>query len=152
MWLVLAILMLFACPVAAQPADCAPAGSADGLAANGWAAGGTAADGAPVGTGGPVLPLAIDVGGRPGMPKGVRGQIYVGVPVGAPAATAANPAGTWTAGNSYAGNAPRGNACADDRPPPRDVLRGQPGDVLDGPPSPDLLRGPGHPHVEVEVR
>ena len=152
MWLVLAILKLFARPVAAQPADCAPAGSADGLAANGWAAGGTAADGAPVGTGGPVLPLAIDVGGRPGMPKGVRGQIYVGVPVGAPAATAANPAGTWTAGNSYAGNAPRGNACADDRPPPRDVLRGQPGDVLDGPPSPDLLRGPGHPHVEVEVR
>jgi hypothetical protein len=31
------------------------------------------------------------------------------------------------------------------------VLGGEPGDVLHGPPSPDLLRGPGIPHVEVET-
>jgi hypothetical protein len=145
MWLVLALLVLFACPVMAQPADCAPARSADGLAADGFAADGL------------VLPLAIDVAGRPGVPKGVRGQIYVGVPLGATASTAANQAGTWTAGNGSRGNAPTGSAptgyaCADDRPPPHDVLRGEPSNVLDGPPSPDLLRGPGHPHVEVEIR
>ncbi len=152
MWLVLALLVLFARPVMAQPADCAPARSANGLPTNGWAADSTAADDASVGPGGPVLPLAIDVAGRPGVPKGVRGQVYIGVPMGAPASTAANQAGSWTAGNAPARNAPSGNACAYDRPPPRDVLRGEPSDVLDGPPSPDLLRGPGHPHVEVEIR
>jgi hypothetical protein len=69
------------------------------------------------------------------VPKGVSGQVYVGVPVGVPV------------------GAPAGAACHDDKPPPRDVLHGEPGDVLGGAPSPDLLRGPGHPHVAVqEVR
>ncbi len=98
MWLVLALLLLFAHPLAAQPADCPPVPST-----------------------GPVVPLAIDIAGRPGVPKGVSGQAYVNVPMGPPA----------------------GTACHHDAlEPPRDVLRGEPGDVLGGPPSSDLLRGP----------
>jgi hypothetical protein len=78
---------------------------------------------------GPVVTLGIDLAGRPGVPKSTRGQAYLDVPVGAPA----------------------DNDCHDDPPKPfQDVLRGGPGDVLGGPPSPDLLRGPGHPHVQVE--
>jgi hypothetical protein len=108
MWLVVALLLLFVRPVAAQPADCTPAPAT-----------------------GPVMPLAIDLAGRAGVPKGVSGQAYINLPVGAPA----------------------GTACRDEPPkPPQEVLRGEPGDVLGGPPSSDLLRGPGHPHVEVEVR
>ncbi len=79
---------------------------------------------------GPVMGLGIDLAGRPGVPKGTSGQGYLNLPMGAPA----------------------GNACRDDQPPPADALHGDPGDVLGGPPSPDLLRGPGHPHVEVQVR
>jgi hypothetical protein len=113
MRVLVALLLLLARPVMAQPADCAPT---------------------PVpGPGGPasVVPMAIDLAGRPGVSKGVRGQAYVNVPVGVAA----------------------GNACSDDPPPPpHDILHGDPGDVLGGPPSPDLLRGPGHPHVEVELR
>ncbi|HEX5327187.1 MAG TPA: hypothetical protein VFW75_11010 [Acetobacteraceae bacterium] len=78
---------------------------------------------------GPRLPLSLDLAGRPGVPSGVTGQAYVQVPV----------------------DPPGGYACQERRPPPRDVLRGEPGDVLHGPPSPDLLRGPGTPRVEVEV-
>jgi hypothetical protein len=159
MWLTIALLLLLVRPVMAQPADCVTA-----LAT------------------GSVVPLAIELAGRPGVPKGVRGQAYIDVPMRAPA----------------------GAACHDDPPPPpRDVLHGAPGDVLagapgevpdgtaanvpptgvppadvppsgvvpsgvaparvapariaparvlSGPPSPDLLRGPEHPHVKIEVR
>jgi hypothetical protein len=90
MWFAVALLLLLAGGADAQSADCAPA---------------------PVM--GPVVPMSIDVAGRPGVPKGTSGQAYVGVPMGAPT----------------------GNACADaPPPPPRDVLRGEP--------SVDLLRGP----------
>jgi hypothetical protein len=110
---ILAVLLLMlplVREVAAQPADCASAPA-----------------------GGPMLPLSLDLGGRPGVPgnvpSGVTGQAYVAVPMGAP-----------------------GMACQDPpRPPPRDILRGEPGDLL-GPPSPDLLRGPGTPRVWVETR
>ena len=106
MWLLVALLLLLARPVAAQPADCSPAPPT-----------------------GPDMVLGIDLAGRPGVPKGVRGQAYPILPTGPPG----------------------GTDCHDDPPKPlRDVLRGGPGDVLGGPPSPDLLRGPGHPHVKVE--
>jgi hypothetical protein len=42
-----------------------------------------------------------------------------------------------------------GNACHDHGHPPEDVLHGESGDVLHGPHSADLLRGPGQPHVKV---
>jgi hypothetical protein len=77
---------------------------------------------------GSTLPLSLDLAGRPGVPKGFIGQAYVDLPIGQP-----------------------GVACRDASPPPRDILRGERGDVL-GPSSPDLLRGPGNPHVWVEVR
>jgi hypothetical protein len=83
MWLAVALLVLFAHPAAAQPADCTPAPPT-----------------------GPVMPLAI-----------------------------------------------ADTACHDDPPkPPQDVLRGEPGDVLGGPPSSDLLRGPGDPPAATGVR
>ncbi|HEY2618934.1 MAG TPA: hypothetical protein VGI78_16460 [Acetobacteraceae bacterium] len=70
---------------------------------------------------GPMLPLALDLAGRRnGVPPGTTGQAYVEVPV-----------------------TPPGIACRDAPPPPSDVLRGEPG---------DLLRGPGTPHVRVEVQ
>jgi hypothetical protein len=107
-WLLIGLLLvvLASFGVAAQPADCPAEPSA-----------------------GPMLPLSLDLGGRPGVPRGVTGQAYVGVPMGAPGVAC--------------GSAPR--------PPPRDILRGEPGNVL-GPPSPDLLRGPGTPRVWVETR
>lgn len=74
-----------------------------------------------------MLPLALDLGGRPGVPAGTTGQAYIAVPLGTP-----------------------GYACHSDAPPPDDLLRGEPGDVLHGRPSPDLLRGPGRPRVRVE--
>jgi hypothetical protein len=77
---------------------------------------------------GPMLPLSLDLGGRHGVPPGVTGQAYVAVPFGSP-----------------------GMACGDAPPPPQDILRGEPGNVL-GPSSPDLLRGPGTPRVRVETR
>jgi hypothetical protein len=136
MWLVVALLLLLARPAVAQPADCAPA-APSGLAAPVSVAPvpATPVPATPV----PVLPLAIDIAGRPGVPKGVSGQAYINVPMGAPTVTACND---------------------DPPPPPRDILHGEPGDVLGGPPanvlrgrpSPDLLRGPGRPHVEVEMR
>jgi hypothetical protein len=69
---------------------------------------------------GPMLPLALDLAGRSGVPAGTTGQAYVAVPM-----------------------APPGMACHDALPPPADVLRGEPG---------DLLHGPRTPHVDVEVR
>ena len=84
----LVILLLLAAASPAQPADCpAPAPN------------------------GPVLPLELDLAGRPGVPKGVTGQAFVAVPLTA-----------------------QGNACRDTAPPPRDVLRGAPSaDLLRGP-------------------
>jgi hypothetical protein len=89
MWFVAGLILVLAHAAVAQPADCVVA---------------------PVV--GPVVPMGIDIAGRPGAPKGTSGQAYVGVPLGAPG----------------------GNACADALPPPRDVLRGEP--------SSDLLREP----------
>jgi hypothetical protein len=91
--------------VAAQPADCAVAPQP-----------------------GSTLPLSLDLGGRPGVPPGLTGQVFVTVPM-----------------------SPPGIACPG-APPVRDILRGEPGNVLGGPPSRDLLRGPGVPSVRVETR
>jgi hypothetical protein len=77
---------------------------------------------------GPTLPLSLDLAGRPGVPAGTTGQVYVGVPMNPP-----------------------GVACRDERPPPSDILRGEPGNTL-GPPTRDLLRGPGTPRVWIETR
>ena len=68
--------------VAAQPADCPSDPSA-----------------------GPMMPLSLDLGSCPGVPRGVTGQAYVDIPIGTP-----------------------GIACRDAPPPPRDVLRGEPGE------------------------
>jgi hypothetical protein len=76
---------------------------------------------------GPGLDLSIDLAGRPGVPSGLTGQLEIQVPTDHP-----------------------GYDCPT-TPPPHDVLGGEPGDVLHGPPSPDLLRGPGVPRVEVET-
>src|SRR5271163_4427237 len=73
------------------------------------------------------LDLSIDLAGRPGVPSGLTGQVEIQVPTGSPAT----------------------ESCRAEQPPPHDVLGGEPGDVLHGPPSADLLRGPGTPHVEV---
>jgi hypothetical protein len=83
--------------VAAQPADCPTEPSA-----------------------GPMLPLALDLAGRTGVPFGTTGQAYVAVPL-----------------------TPPGIACRDAPTRPSDVLHGEPGDPL---------RGPGIPHVKVEVQ
>jgi hypothetical protein len=92
--------------VTAQPADCRSAPAS-----------------------GDMLPLSLDLGRRPGVPRGVTGLAWVGVPMGAP-----------------------GLACPNEpQAPLRDILRGEPGSLL-GPPSPDLLRGPGTPRVVVETR
>ena len=136
-------LPLLLCAIArlavAQPADCATEGTPAG-----------------------VIPLALGLAGRPGVPKGTTGKAFVAVPVGP------------------------GVACRDRRPPPRDILRGDLGgrpegepretngapqgetggapsraadddllgpadDVLHGPSALDLLRGGyGAPHVRVE--
>ena len=77
---------------------------------------------------GPTLSLSLDLAGRRGVPAGTTGQAYVAVPMNSP-----------------------GLACRDARPPPSDILGGEPGDTL-GPQVHDLLRGPGVPHVQVEVR
>lgn len=69
------------------------------------------------------VPLQLNLRGLPGVPSGIGGQAYVAAPL--------------TDG---------GMACTDQPPPPRDILRGEPGDVLHGDmPSGgqgDLLRGP----------
>ena len=56
-----------------------------------------------------VVPLALNLNGLPGVPSNFGGQTYVNIPM--------------TAG---------GMTCTDQRPPPRDILRGEPGDVLRG--------------------
>jgi hypothetical protein len=75
-----------------------------------------------------MLPLSLDLAGRPGVPAGTTGQAYVVVPT-----------------------VPPGVACRDAPPPPPvDILRGEPGSTF-GPPSHDLLHGPT-PRVWVETR
>jgi hypothetical protein len=64
------------------------------------------------------LPLALNLGDLPGVPPNVGGQAYVNVPMSA-----------------------GGMTCTDQRPPPRDILRGEPGDVLHGTGG-NLLNGP----------
>ncbi len=64
------------------------------------------------------LLLELDLGGLPGVPPGVSGQILVPVPVNPPASPAPAP--------------PPGDVL------PGDVLHGPPGDVLHG----DVLHGP----------
>jgi hypothetical protein len=97
MLLMLPICLTAAGPALAQPADCAPDPNA------------------PPPT---VLPMQLNLGGLPGVPRGVDGQIYVGAPM-----------------------SNGGMTCTDRPPPPRDILRGEPGDVLHGARG-DLLRGP----------
>ena len=94
---IVCILLLLAVTriAAAQPADCPVAP-------------------API----PLMPMAIDLAGRPGVPAGVTGQGLVGAPMASP-----------------------GIACRDARPPPADALRGEPGDLLLGTPRPPA--GPG---------
>jgi hypothetical protein len=72
--------------------------------------------------------LSLDLAGRPGVPAGMTGQGYIAVPM-----------------------SPPGVACRDAPPPPSDVLHGEPGAAL-GAPSRDMLRGPGGPHVRIEIR
>ena len=60
---------------------------------------------------GPMVPLSLNLPNN-------KGQAYVAVPMTVP-----------------------GTACEDSLPPPADVLRGEPG---------NLLRGPGRPSVRVE--
>ena len=84
----LLLLLLVASPCAAQPADC-PVTPPQG----------------------PMLPLQLDLAGRPGVPRGTTGQTFVAVPM-----------------------LPQGNACHDAPPPPSDALRGPPSvDLLRGP-------------------
>lgn len=77
-------------------------------------------------SGGLTLPLSLDLAGRRGVPAGTTGQAFIAVPM-----------------------QPPGIACGDARPPPMDVLQGEPGSTL-GPPMRDLLHGPGTPRVDVE--
>ncbi|MGH7068285.1 MAG: hypothetical protein ACREFO_02820 [Acetobacteraceae bacterium] len=70
------------------------------------------------------LLLELDLGGLPGVPPGVHGQILLPVPANPPPTPAPRP------------------------PPAGDVLRGPPGDVLHGPPG-DPLTGRPAPSVDV---
>ncbi|HTW72162.1 MAG TPA: hypothetical protein VME47_19930 [Acetobacteraceae bacterium] len=55
--------------------------------------------------------MAIDLGGRPGVPSGVNGQALLNLPMQAPRTDCGEPSA------------------------PADVLRGEPGDLLRGTPS-----------------
>jgi len=57
---------------------------------------------------GPSIPLSIDLAGRPGVPSGTTGQAWVQVPMQAPRTDCGEPSA------------------------PKDVLRGEPGDLLRG--------------------
>jgi hypothetical protein len=74
------------------------------------------------------VPLWLDLPGLPGVPRGISGQVFADVPVAPPGGTLCTPAAS-------AG--------------PRDVLRGEPGNVLRGQRTDDLLRGPARPRVEI---
>lgn len=71
------------------------------------------------------LMLELDLGGLPGVPRGVNGQIFVPVPANPPPLAASVPP-------------PMGDVL---HGPPGDVLHGPPGDPLTGrpPPSPDVI-------------
>lgn len=68
--------------------------------------------------GSPSLPIYLDLQGRPGVPKGVTGQVGIDVPLAAP-------------------------DCSQPVHLPRDPLHGDPGDVLRGPQPGDVLHGDG---------
>ncbi len=112
-WFTALLVMLVSVQAVAQPADCAPLTQAPPGASE---------------VAGPVLPLAIDLARRPGVPRGLSGQVYVGVPIA--------PNGTLECGPALPG--------------PRDILHGPPADALHGPPAGNLLRGPGAPVVRME--
>ena len=123
------MVVMVSAPAVAQPADCAPLIQAPPGASE---------------SPGPVLPLAIDLARRPGVPRGMSGQVYVGVPIA--------PNGSLECGPAQPGprdilHGPPGDALYG---PPADVLHGPPGDVLHGPPAGNLLRGPGAPVVRME--
>ncbi|GEM_PF-4775301 len=114
MWWLPVLFLLLSAQAGAQSADCAPLTQAP--------------PGASLGGAGPVLPLAIDLARRPGVPRGVSGQVYVDIPI----------------------EAYRPLECGGVPPGPSDVLHGPPGDVLHGPPAANLLRGQGAPVVRME--
>ncbi len=112
-WFPILLAMLVSAQAEAQPADCArltqaPPGASEIPS--------------------PVLPLAVDLARRPGVPRGMSGQVYLGVPIETNSSLECGPA----------------------LPGPRDILHGPPGDVLHGPPAGNLLRGPGAPVVRME--
>jgi hypothetical protein len=112
-WFPALLVMLVSMQAGAQPADCARL---------------TQAPPGTVETAGPVLPMAIDLARRPGVPRGLSGQVYLGVPI-----------------------APNGTLeCGPAQPGPRDILHGPASDVLHGPAAGNLLRGPGAPVVRME--
>jgi hypothetical protein len=74
------------------------------------------------------LPLSIDLGGRPGVPKDAAGEAFLDLPA-----------------------SPPGPDCAGPAPASPDVLHGEPGDALHGPASRNLLV-PWNPRVRVEQR
>jgi hypothetical protein len=94
----------------AQPADCAAPASS-----------------------GPSLPLAVDIGGRPGIPPGLGGEAYLAIPLASSGYSCPPPA------------LPRDILHGE----PGEVLGGEPGEVLGGQPSADLLHGPGRPRVRI---
>jgi hypothetical protein len=67
---------------------------------------------------GPSLPLAIDLAGRPGVPAGVTGKVFVEVPTRPPP------------------EMERGETECGEQSAPTDVLGGAPGDLLRGTPRP----------------
>ncbi len=91
----------------AQPADCTP-------------------DPAPQGT----MPLFLGLGGMPGVPRGLRGQVEADVPV-----------------------SPYGTTCQAAEPNlPKDVLHGDPGNLLSGDDPHDVLSGASEGHVYIDVK
>jgi hypothetical protein len=74
------------------------------------------------------MPLTLDLNGMPGVPRGLGGQVYADVPVAPPG----------------------GTLCGAVSPDlPRDVLRGEPGDVLRGNGPRTLSGAPARPRVEI---
>lgn len=88
---------LGASPLAAQPADCASTPAAT-----------------------QTVPLALDLAGLPGVPKGAAGQVYADVPSPPPGGTVCSHTGPRRHGR---------------------ILEGPPGDPLAGPPIRDVLGG-----------
>jgi hypothetical protein len=74
------------------------------------------------------MPLDLDLNGLPGVPKGLGGQVYADVPVAPPGGTMCETASPAL---------------------PRDVLRGEPGDLLRGNGPRTLSGAPVRPRVEI---